>query len=62
MISEVKDDTGGNLEVAVAGKNAFKCIHDFSPNKLMFGKNSNFPSNLTNKLPALEPVTSSDIV
>ena len=66
IISKVKDDTGCNLEVAVAytvaSKNALAIVYGFSPNQLVFGKNPNFPSNLTNKLPALEPVTSLDIV
>ena len=66
MISKVKDDTGCNLEVAVASavasKNALANVYGFSSNQSVFGKNPNFPSNLTNKLPALEPVTSSDIV
>ena len=66
MISKIKDDTGCNLEVAVASavasKNDLANVYAFSPNQLLFGKNPNFPSNLTNKLPALEPVTSSDIL
>ena len=63
MISKVKDDTGCNLEVAVASKNTLANVYGFSPNQLVFGKNPNFPSNyLTNKLPALEPVNFSDIV
>ena len=66
MINKLIDDTGRNLEVAVASvvasKNALANVYGFSPNQLLSGKNPNFPSNLTNKLPALKPVTSSYIV
>ena len=48
--------------MAVAGGNALADVCGFCPNQLVFGNNPNFPSNLTNKLPALEPVISSDIV
>ena len=45
-----------------ARKNALANVDGFAPNQLVLGKNPNFCSNLTNKLPALELVTSSDIV
>ena len=62
MIIKAKDDTICNLGVAVASNNALAIVYGFSPNQLAFGKNPNFPSNLTNKLPVPEPVTSSDAV
>ena len=33
-----------------------------SPNQLVFGKNHSFPSNLTNKPPAMEELTHSQLV
>ena len=37
-------------------------MYGFSPNQLVFGKKSNFPNVDSNKLPALEDVTCSEIV
>ncbi|XP_066911985.1 uncharacterized protein [Clytia hemisphaerica] len=50
------------LSWAVSAKNALHNIHGFSPNQLVFGRNPNFPSVLTDKLPALEGKTTSEVV
>ena len=47
---------------AVSSKNSLANVHGYSPNQLVFGYNPNFPSVLTNKLPAMESKTSSEIV
>ena len=47
---------------AVSAKNALHNYYGFSPNQLEFGKNPNFPSVLTDKPPALEEKTSSEII
>lgn len=66
MIEKIIDDTGCSLQVAVASavssKNALANVYGFSPNQLVFGKNPNFPSNLTDKLPALETPCHSQVV
>ena len=40
---------------SVSAKNALANVKGFSPNQLLIGRNPNFPSILTDKLPALEP-------
>ena len=47
---------------AVSAKNALHTCYGYSPNQLVFGKNPNFPSNLTNKPPAMEDLTHSQLV
>ena len=46
---------------AIAAMNSLKNVYEFSPNQLVFGKKTNFPSVESNKLPALEGVTCSKI-
>ena len=67
MIKKVLDDTGCSLTVAIASavcsKNSLANVYGFSPNQLVFGKNPNLPTNINNKLPALEsPTTSSKVI
>ena len=47
---------------AVSAKNASHTCYGYSPNQLVFGKDANFPSNLTNKPPAMEDLTHSQLV
>ena len=42
---------------ACAAKNSLSNRDGFAPNQLVFGKNTNYPSVLNNKLPALECIT-----
>ena len=60
------DDTGCSLTVAIASavcsKNSLANIYGFSPNQLVFGKNPNLPTNINNKLPALESPTTSKVI
>ena len=65
-ISKVISDAGCSLDIAVswavASKNALANVHGYSPNQLVCGRNTNFPSTLKDKLLALETATHSDIV
>lgn len=58
MVKKMIED-GHTLKEAVcwsiAAKNCLASISGFSPNQLVFGRNPNFPSILSSKLPALEP-------
>ena len=47
---------------SVSAKNALNTCYGYSPNQLVFGRNPNFPSNLTNNPPAMEDVTYSELV
>ena len=38
---------------AVSAKNALANVNGYSPNQLVFGKNPNYPSELTSDLPGL---------
>ena len=61
-IDNVKCDLELALTWATAAKNSFKNINGFTPNQMVFGKNPNFPVSLNSNLPALEGVTSSQVV
>ena len=50
------------LAWACSAKNALQNHAGFSPNQLVFGHNVNLPTILTDKLPALESTTSSEII
>jgi hypothetical protein len=50
------------LSWALAAKNALHSSGGVSPNMMVFGRNANFPNVLTDKLPALEPRTESEMV
>ena len=60
------EDTHCSFEIALAwaisAKNTLHSIHRFSPNELVFGRNPNLPSFLIDKLPALEGVSTSEVV
>lgn len=65
-VNKTVDDTKCDLEMAVAwavsAKNSLKNVHGYSPNQLVFGRNTNHPCAENDKLPALENKTSSQIV
>ena len=54
------------IDVIVAwsfsAKNALNTCYGYSPNQLVFGRNPNFPSNLTSNPPAMEHITYSEQV
>ena len=50
------------LAYAVAAKNSLQNRGGYSPNQLVFGMNPNFPSILSDKIPALESQCMSDVV
>ena len=66
MTEKIHNETKCTMDIAIASavssKNALANVHGYSPNQLVFGYNLNFPSVLTNKLPALESKTTSEIV
>lgn len=57
------EDTHCSLQTAlcwaVAAKNSLHGHNGYTPNQLVFGKNTNYPSVLTNKLPALNATEAS---
>ena len=56
MAEKIHNETKCTMDIAIASavssKNALTNVHGFSPNQLVFCYNPNFPSVLTNKLPA----------
>lgn len=66
MVKKTIEDTSCSFEVAltlaISAKNTLQSVHGYSPNQLVFGKNPNPPSFLNDKLPALEGVSTSEIV
>ena len=66
MAEKIHNETKCSMDTAIASavssKNALANVHGYSLNQLVFGYNPNFPSVLTNKLPAMESKTSSEIV
>ena len=66
MVEKVMADINCSLEVALAwsvsAKNSLKNVYGFSPNQLVFGKKPNIPTVLNSELPALEGVTSSQLI
>ena len=66
MVDKIIADTDCSLEIALAwAVNATNSLHSaygYSPNQLVFGSNSNLPSCLNDKPPALEGTTSSEVV
>ena len=66
MIVKTMSDTSCDLHTALmwslAAKNSLANVYGFSPQQLVFGKNAAFPSNLHNKLPALDDEFSSVVM
>ena len=58
MVVKTMHDCKCDLQTALmwslAAKNSLANVYGFSPHQLVFGKNATFPSNLHNKLPALD--------
>ena len=67
MLDKIMDENNSvTLEVALAwainAKNSLQNVYGFTPAQLVFGRNPNLPSVLTDKLPALEGKTTSETV
>ena len=68
MLERILQDNKVSLQVALAwacsAKNALANVYGFAPNQLVFGRNTNHPNVLDDKLPALdlEPNSSSEII
>ena len=66
MVKKNLEDADCTLDMALAwavsAKNSLENYHRFSPNQLVFRRNPNFPSCITNKPPALEEFSDRDIV
>ena len=61
-MNDKKQDLDVALGWAVSSKNSLASFNGYSPNQLVFGKNPNYPCVLTDKVPALEGQTSSQVV
>ena len=66
MVLKLIEDLNCSLELALtwslSSKNALGNINGYSPNQLVFGYNPNIPTALNNKPPALENMSSSEVV
>ena len=66
IVKKAIEDTNCCFEVTLARtistKNTLPEVHDYSPNQLAFDRNPNFPSLVTDKLSALEGVSTSEVV
>ena len=65
MVDKILPDQNCSVKLALAwavsAKNSLSNVFAYSPNQLLFGKNPNLPSVLTDEPPALENVTSSQV-
>ena len=63
---KVVEDVGCSVEIALAwsvnAKNSLHNVHGFSPYQMVFGQNPNLPLSLNSKPPALEGISSSELV
>ena len=50
------------LNWAIMAKNSLQNVHGYSPYQIVFGRNPNIPTTLTDKPPALEGTTISEVV
>ena len=66
MLDKVLEDTHCDFDVALAwclnDKNSLQNVHGFSLYKLALGQNPILPAILSDKLPALTPTPSNDII
>jgi transposase InsO family protein len=66
MVKKTKEDAGCSMDQAigwaVCAKNALANVNGYSPNQLVFGWNINIPTCLNSQAPALEGVSTSEIV
>ena len=61
-LEDVKCDFDIALAMAVSAKNTLHNFNGYSPNQLVFGRNPNYPSFLNDQLPALEGVSTSEMI
>ena len=62
VIDECQCDLDTALPWAVCAKNTLSNVSGYSPNILVYGRNPNEPSILSDSVPALEPCTTSEFV
>ena len=66
VVQKILEEVNCDLEIALCwainAKNSLQNVYGFSPHQLVFGKNPQLPSTLSDRLPALEGVTSSKLV
>ena len=66
ILLKIKDDHNLDWETALnwalMAKNSLHNVHGYSPYQLFFGRNPNIPSILSDLPPALEGITTSDVV
>ena len=66
MVKKTLEDTHCSFEIAlvwaISAKNTLHSAHGFSPNQLVLSSNPNLPSFLNDKLPALEGVSTIEVV
>ena len=62
VIDECHCDLDTALPWAVCAKNTLSNVSGYSPNILVYGRNPNEPSILSDSIPALEPCTTSEFV
>ena len=56
------DEKDVTVPWSVSTTNALNICYGYSPNQLVFGRNPNFWSNLTNNTPAMEDINYSELV
>ena len=61
-VEECRCDLETALSWALSVKNTLSSVHGYSPNTLVFGKNPNMPSVLSDSIPALEDCTTSELL
>ena len=65
-VKKVIEDVGCSLEIALAwsvnAKNSLHNVCGYSPYQMVFGQNPNLPLSFNSKLPALEGISSSELV
>ena len=61
-MNDCKCDLQTALMWQLAAKNSLAVVYGLSPQQLAFGQNASFPSNLHNKLPALDENFSSAVM
>ncbi|KAK6178630.1 hypothetical protein SNE40_011161 [Patella caerulea] len=66
ILNKIREDNSCNWDTALSwalmAKNSLVNIHGYSSYQLVYGKNPNLPSILTDKAPALEGSTTSNLV
>ena len=66
MLDKIIDEQQCSLEMALAwavnAKNSLSNVYGFSPYQLVFGKTPNIPSILSDKIPALEGMTTTQVI